>query len=142
MVSDTTEEAIWSLADAVVEGEQAEVLVIAERLAAQGTSLPHIVYSLAPRLRRALRAARWLDAGRAPKEVAGDLAMHPYAAKMLVSKVRGRSPADIEAAIRALADLELWSRGGSDYPEAVALTLALSRAVGAEGSDSPVPSAA
>jgi hypothetical protein len=57
--------------------------------------------------------------------------MHPYAAKMLVSRVRGRSPADLEASITALADLELWSRGGSDYSEGVALTIALRRAVGA-----------
>jgi DNA polymerase III subunit delta len=142
MVSDTSEEAMWSLADAVVEGEEAKVLRIAERLVAQGASLPHVVYSLAPRLRQALQAARELEAGRSPKEVAADLEMHPYAAKMLVSKVRGRSPADLDTAIRALADLELWSRGGSDYPEAVALTLALSRAVGAERAASPVPSAA
>ena len=57
--------------------------------------------------------------------------MHPYAAKMLVSRVRGRSPADLDHAIRALADLELWSRGGSDYSEGVALTIALKRAVAA-----------
>ena len=39
--------------------------------------------------------------------------MHPYAAKMLVSRVQGRSPADRwRRAIRALADLEVGSRGG------------------------------
>ena len=61
--------------------------------------------------------------------------MHPYAAKMLVSRVRGRSPADLDRAIRALADLELWSRGGSDYSEGVALTLALMSAVGAPAAE-------
>jgi len=50
----------------------------------------------------------------------------------LFHQARGRSPADLDASIRALADLELWSRGGSDYPEAVAFTLALRRAVGAD----------
>jgi DNA polymerase-3 subunit delta len=142
MIADTSEEAIWSLADAVVAGDESDVLRIAERLTAQGTSLPHIVYSLAPRLRQALRAARELEAGRPPKEVASGLEMHPYAAKMLVSKVKGRTPDDLDAAIRALADLELWSRGGADYPEAVALTVALARAVGSEPTSSPVPSAA
>ena len=142
MIADTSEEAIWSLADAVVAGDESQVLRIAERLTAQGTSLPHIVYSLAPRLRQALRAARELEAGQPPKEVASGLDMHPYAAKMLVSKVKGRTPADLDASIRALADLELWSRGGADYPEAVALTLALARAVGSEPAGSPVPSAA
>ena len=34
--------------------------------------------------------------------------MHPYAAKMLVSKVKGRSPEDLDASLRALADLGSW----------------------------------
>jgi DNA polymerase III delta subunit len=130
IISDTSEEAIWSLADAVVEGDEAETLRVAERLVAQGEALPRIVYSLAPRLRQALRASVELEAGRPPKQVAEGLSMHPYAAKMLVSKVRGRSPEELDAAIRAVADLELWSRGGSDYSEGVAFTVALRRACG------------
>jgi DNA polymerase III subunit delta len=129
IIADTSEEAIWSLADALVEGDEAEVAAISERLVSQGEALPRVIYSLAPRLRQALRASRELEAGRPPKEVAGDLSMHPYAARMLVSKVKGRSPEDLDAAIRAIADLELWSRGGSDYSERVALTVALRRAL-------------
>jgi DNA polymerase III delta subunit len=135
MVTDTSEEAIWALADAVVAGDDAETARIAERLVAQGDALPRIVYSVAPRLRQALRAAGELEAGRPAGEVAKGLSMHPYAAKMLVSKVKGRSPDDLEASILALADLELWTRGGSDYPEAVAFTLSLRRAIGAEADD-------
>jgi DNA polymerase-3 subunit delta len=135
MVADTSEEAIWSLADAVVAGDDADAMRIAERLVAQGEALPRIVYSLAPRLRQALRAASELEAGRPANEVAKGLSMHPYAAKMLVSKVKGRSPEELEASIRALADLELWSRGGSDYPEGVAFTLSLRRAIGLEPDD-------
>jgi len=130
MVADTSEEAIWSLADAVVAGDEEGTMRIAERLVAQGEALPRIVYSLAPRLRQALRAAGELEAGKPPGEVTKGLSMHPYAAKMLVSKVKGRTPEDLEASIRALADLELWSRGGSDYPEQVAFALSLRRAVG------------
>jgi DNA polymerase III subunit delta len=135
MISDTSEEAIWSLADAVVAGDEAESMRVAERLVAQGEALPRIVYSLAPRLRQALKAASELEAGRPPGEVAKGLSMHPYAAKMLVSKVKGRSPEDLDASIRALADLELWSRGGSDYPERVAFTITLRRAIGLEADD-------
>lgn len=130
MVADTSEEAIWSLADAVVEGDEAGTMRIAERLVAQGEGLPRIVYALAPRLRQALRAATELEAGKPAGEVAKGLSMHPYAAKMLVSNLKGRTPEDIAASIEALADLELWSRGGSDYPEMVAFTLSLRRAVG------------
>lgn len=132
MISDTSEEAIWTLADAITEGDEAKTLNVAEQLVSQGEALPRIIYSVAPRLRQALVAAREIEAGRPPKDVASGLSMHPYAAKMLVQRVRGRSPADLDASIRALADLELWSRGGSDYPEAVAFTFALRRAVGAD----------
>jgi DNA polymerase-3 subunit delta len=135
MVADTSEEAIWALADAVVAGDEAETLRIAELLVAQGDALPRIIYALAPRLHQALRAATELEAGKPAGEVAKGLSMHPYAAKMLVSKVKGRSPEELEASIRALADLELWSRGGSDYAEGVAFTLSLRRAIGAEADD-------
>jgi DNA polymerase-3 subunit delta len=130
MVADTSEEAIWTLADAVVAGDEAETMRVAEVLVAQGEALPRIVYSLAPRLRQALRAATELEAGRPAGEVAKGLSMHPYAAKMLVSNVKGRTPEDLDASIRSLADLELWSRGGSDYAEGVAFTLSLRRAIG------------
>ncbi len=135
MIADTSEEAIWTLADAVVAGDDAETMRVAELLVAQGEALPRIVYSLAPRLRQALRAATELEAGKPAGEVAKGLSMHPYAAKMLVSKVKGRSPEDLDASIRALADLELWSRGGSDYAEGVAFTLSLRRAVGLVADD-------
>jgi DNA polymerase III subunit delta len=129
IISDTSEEAIWNLADAIAEGDEARTLGLAERLSAQGEALPRIIYALSPRLRQALHASRELEAGRPAKDVAGGLSMHPYAAKMLVGRVKGRSPAELELSIRALADLELWSRGGSDYSGDVALTLALKRAV-------------
>ena len=135
MISDTSEEAIWTLADAVVAGDEAETTLVAEKLVSQGEALPRIVYSLAPRLRQALKAATELEAGRPAGEVAKGLSMHPYAAKMLVSKVKGRSPEDLDASIRALADLELWSRGGSDYDERVAFTLTLRRAIGLDAED-------
>jgi len=130
MVADTSEEAIWTLADAVVAGDEAETMRVAEVLVAQGEALPRIVYALAPRLRQALRAATELEAGRPAGEVAKGLSMHPYAAKMLVSNVKGRTPDDLDASIRSLADLELWSRGGSDYAEGIAFTLSLRRAIG------------
>jgi hypothetical protein len=61
--------------------------------------------------------------------------MHPYAAKMLVSKVKGRTPEELAGTILALADLELWSRGGSDYAEGTAFTLSLRKAVGLEADE-------
>jgi hypothetical protein len=45
--------------------------------------------------------------------------------------VSGTSSDELRGAIAAVADLEVWSRGGSDYDESVALTLAVRRAAGA-----------
>lgn len=137
MIADTSEAAIWLLADAVIEGDEGDTLRVAEQLVAQGEALPRIIYSVAPRLRDALKAARALEAGTPPKEVASSLSMHPYAAKMLVSRVKGRAPEELDASIRAMADLELWSRGGSDYSEGVALTMALIKSVAGETDDEP-----
>ena len=82
-----------------------------------------LVYQAAKRLREAHRALVALEAGRSQKEVEGTLGMHPYAAKMLIRSLRDSAPEDARAGTTAIADLEWWTRGGSDYPEDVAVTL-------------------
>ena len=128
MIADTTEAAVWSLADAVVEGDEAGSLAIAETLIGQGESVTGLSYMLSSRLRAAASAAAELEAGTPPKQVADGLKMHPYAAKMLVERLGDRSSRQLRNAVGAVADLEMWTRGGSDYTEDVALTLALKRA--------------
>jgi DNA polymerase III subunit delta len=131
MVADTSEEATWSLSDALVEGRADFAVLAAERLAAQGEGVTGLTYAIAKRLRLAHAAVLGLEAGTTPKQVASSLDMHPYAAQMLVKRVRGTSADELRGAIAAVADLEVWSRGGSDYDESVALTLAVRRAAGA-----------
>jgi len=130
MVADTSEEVAWALSDALVAGDVATAQRAAERLAGQGESVTGLVYQAAKRLREAHRALSALEAGRSPKQVESELSMHPYAAKLLVGRVQGASLDDLRGAACAIADLEWWTRGGSDYPEAVALTLAVRRAAG------------
>lgn len=131
MIADTSEEAVWALADAVLERSPSAALSSAERLAGQGESVTPLIYQAAKRLREAHRALTELESGRSAKEVEAALPMHPYAAKMLVRQVRGASLDEVRAAACAIADLEWWTRGGSDYPDDVALTLAVRRAAGA-----------
>jgi DNA polymerase-3 subunit delta len=131
MVADTSEEATWALSDALVERDSETAVLAAERLIAQGENVTGLVYAVASRLRQAHRALSELEAGNPPKQVESGLSMHPYAAKMLVRRVRGTSPEELRTAIEAVADLEVWCRGGSDYEESVALTLAVRRATGA-----------
>ncbi len=125
MVTDTSEAAVWSLSDALLEGDAAVALRIGERLTAQGENVTGLIYGLASRLRSARLAADQLAAGVAPKEVESSLKMHPYAAKQLVARVRDADPADLRTATETLAQLELWCRGGADYGDELALTLAL-----------------
>jgi DNA polymerase III subunit delta len=131
MIADTSEAATWALSDALIERRPAEAILAAERLVSQGENVTGLVYGLASRLRRAHRALAQLESGRSPQEVTSELDMHPYAAKMLVRRVRGTSIAELREAIVAVADLEIWCRGGSDYEDQVALTLAVRRAAGA-----------
>jgi DNA polymerase-3 subunit delta len=130
MIADTSEEATWSLSDALVERRPDTAALAAEKLIAQGESVTGLIYALASRLRNAHVALAGLEAGRSPKQVASSLAMHPYAATMLVKRLRGASLDELRAGIAAVADLEVWCRGGSDYEESVALTLAVRRAAG------------
>jgi len=131
MIADTSEEATWALSDAIVARDRPAALRAAERLSSQGEATTPIVYQAARRLRDAQLAASELEGGVPPKEVEGRLRMHPYAARMLVRSVKGTSSLELRAATCAVADLEWWTRGGSEYPDDVALTLAVLRAAGA-----------
>jgi DNA polymerase-3 subunit delta len=128
MVADTSEAAVWALSDALVARDRALALRIAERLIAQGENVTGLVYGLASRLRKACAAARQLEEGVPPKQVEKGLGMHPYAAKKLVAGLRDTSSEELQEAIIALADLEVWCRGGADYGDDLALTLALREA--------------
>jgi DNA polymerase-3 subunit delta len=131
MVADTSEEAAWRLSDSIVAGDPASAIAAAERLVDQGEAVTPLVYQSARRLRDANAALVALAAGVAPKKVIERLAMHPYAARMLVQRLEGASVSAVRAGTCAIADLEWWTRGGSEYPDDVALTLAVRRAAGA-----------
>lgn len=125
MVADTSETAVWSLSDALLEGDAAAALRICERLIEQGENVTGLIYGLASRLRSACAAAAQLEEGVPQKQIESSLKMHPYAAKQLVAKVQNTDLATLCGATEILADLELWCRGGADYGDELALTLAL-----------------
>ena len=128
MIADTSEAAVWSLSDALVEGDAATALRIGERLIGQGENVTGLIYGLASRLRSACAAAAQLEEGIPPNQVESSLKMHPYAAKQLVRRLGGTDLANLRAATETLADLELWCRGAADYGDELALTIALRKA--------------
>jgi DNA polymerase-3 subunit delta len=125
MIADTSEAAVWSLSDALVEGDPAAALRIGEQLISQGENVTGLIYGLASRLRGACAAAAQLEQGVPPRQVESSLKMHPYAAKQLVARLGKTDLANLRLATEALAELELWCRGGADYGDELALTLAL-----------------
>jgi DNA polymerase III delta subunit len=130
MVGDDSERAGWALGDAIVARDREAAVGTADELLAQGDAVTPLVYGMASRLRNAHRAASELEAGKPPRDVEAALPMAPYPAKMLVRSVRGTDPAALSEAIGAVADLVWWTRGGSDYSDEVALTIAVGRAAG------------
>jgi len=130
MIADTSEAVVWALSDALLERDAAAALRIAERLVVQGENVTGLIYGLASRLRKACSAAALLEEGLAPGQVESKLGMHPYAAKQLVKRLQGVDVDDMREATIALADLEVWLRGGADYGDELALTLALRAAAG------------
>lgn len=130
MIADTSEAAVWSLSDALLEADAAAALRIGERLISQGENVTGLVYGLASRLRQACAAAAQLEEGVPPGQVESSLKMHPYAAKQLVGRLRDAELEDLRMATEALAELELWTRGEAEYGDELAFTLALRRAAG------------
>jgi DNA polymerase-3 subunit delta len=131
MIADTSEAAVWALSDALLERDAAGAVALAERLVAQGENVTGLVYGLASRLRKARAAAAQLEEGVPAKQVEAGLGMHPYAAKQLVARIGRSSGESLRRATTTLADLEVWCRGGADYGDELALSLALRRAAGA-----------
>jgi DNA polymerase-3 subunit delta len=131
MVADSSEAAVWALSDAVIERDPAKGAALAEQLVSQGENVTGLIYGLASRLRGACAAAAQLEEGVPARQVEAGLKMHPYAAKQLVARLGKTNLGNLRQATEALADLEVWCRGGAEYGDELALTLALRRAVGA-----------
>jgi DNA polymerase-3 subunit delta len=130
MIADTSEAAVWALSDALLERDPAKALGIGERLISQGENVTGLIYGLASRLRKAHTAVTQLEQGVPSKQVESSLGMHPYAAKQLVARLHDADLDQLHDATLALADLEVWCRGGADYGDELALTLALCAAAG------------
>lgn len=114
----SAEHRAYALADALVGGERGEATRSYLRLRAQGERLSGLTYLMAARLRDALAISLRLRAGESAGDVRRGLRMPPRAAERFVADVARAEPERLRAALTALADLELDTRGGSPLPEA------------------------
>jgi DNA polymerase-3 subunit delta len=103
----------FGLADALVAADGAQAARAYLRLREQGERLAGLTYLMAGRLREALSISLRLQRGESPATVKKGLRMPPRAADRLLSDVARSDPERLRAALAALADLELDTRGGA-----------------------------
>jgi len=103
----------FGLADALVGANGREATLAYVHLREQGERLSGLIYLMAQRLRDALAVAARLQAGESAASVKRGLRMPPRAAERFVADVARSEPERLRAALGALADLELDSRGGA-----------------------------
>ena len=125
MVADTSETSSFALGDALVGGDRRDAIAVAERLLAQGATAGSTVYSTSTSIRRAHKALVRFEAGEDAGSLERQLGVPPFVARKLINSVSGKSVEEIRDATIAMAELELWTRGGAEYPDELALDLAL-----------------
>jgi len=108
----SAERRLWSLADALVAGDERTATRALVELRAQGERLPSLQYQMVRRLREALVIAEALAAGRPPAEIRKSLRMPSFAADRLIADAGKRDVEALRRALVTMAGLEVASRGG------------------------------
>jgi DNA polymerase III subunit delta len=108
----SAERKVWTLADALVAGDERTATRALLELRQQGERLPGLLYNMVRRLRDALAIAEALAAGQPPAQIRKGLRMPSFAADRLIADVSKRDVDAFRRALELMADLELESRGG------------------------------
>ncbi len=108
----SAERKAWTLADALVAGDEKAAMRALVELRGQGERLPGLLYQIVRRLRDAVAVAEALAAGQAPAQARRALRMPPKAAERFMADVAKRDVEAFRRALEVMADLELESRGG------------------------------
>jgi DNA polymerase III subunit delta len=108
----SAERRIWTLADALVAGDERTATRALVELRQQGERVPGLLYGMVRRLRDALGIAEALAAGVPAAQVRKRLRMPSFAADRLIADVTKRDVDAFRRALELMADLELESRGG------------------------------
>jgi DNA polymerase III subunit delta len=108
----SAERKAWTLADALVAGDEKTAMRALLELRQQGERVPSLLYQMVRRVRDALAIAEALAAGQPPAQIRRTLRMPSYAADRLIADVSGRDAEAYRRALEILADLEVESRGG------------------------------
>ena len=121
----SAEHKVWTIADALLAGDQAAAIGRYLELREQGERLGGLLYWMTQRLRQAVEVLARLDAGESAAQVKGSLRMPPKAAGELVARAQRLEASALRAALARLADLEFDTRGGGTLSEDTAAVRAI-----------------
>ena len=124
------ETSIFVLTDAWGRRDVAAVLRAAEEIMERSHrprsgELMRLIASLVGHVGRVRRCQRLAEEGIRPKDAAGRLKMHPFAAEKAFAQAANFSPEELAAAIVRLAELDAAAKGGSRLPADLELERAL-----------------
>lgn len=119
---------VYDLADAVVAGDVAATMRLAEALCAGEDRPSRLLYPIVRRLRDVHRVTELLDAGVPEQKVASTMKMAPWQAKRTLAQAKKANRDSLARAICVFADLEMDLRGAGELDEDTAFSLALAKA--------------
>jgi DNA polymerase-3 subunit delta len=122
----------YELADALVDGDHARAIALAEDLRDRGADIMYVLFALLRKVRETRQAWAVLEEGGSTQEVAAALRIPPWKARMIVPQAQRADGARLERLAADLADLDYSVRGGANVDAATELTLMVAGAVRAE----------
>jgi len=125
----SAERKVWTLADALVDGDRRTALATLLELRQQGERITGLTYRMAGKLREAAMVADALAAGQSKAQAKKLLKGAPWAADRTIAAIEKRDAETLRNAVAAIADLEVQTRGGelSDDTEALRAVLIATR---------------
>ena len=113
----------WQLADALVSGDRALAVSLAEDLRDRGEDIMYVLFALVRAVRTTRMARAVLDEGGSTSQIAAALGMPDWRARPIKAQAERAGPARLEHLAAALAELDYTVRGGTNVDAATELTL-------------------
>jgi DNA polymerase-3 subunit delta len=117
VAADSAERQIWGFVDAIVARDRVTATRRFLELRAQGEAMARLIPSTARRVREVLDVAARIAEGESPAQVKAATRGNPWAVDRRIKEARSADPEALRAALVALADLELDTRGGTELAE-------------------------
>jgi len=113
----------WELADALVGGDRALAVSLAEDLRDRGADIMYVLFALLRKVRETRTAWAVLEEGGTTREVAAALGIPDWKARPIKAQAERADGARLERIAAALADLDYAVRGGANVDAGTELTL-------------------